>query len=176
MNTTPATAADPIWDSTQMDKHPTETKKTWAILHMLTLIKDIPHLAWYCGVGTQGWSLLTEALAAEKGKTVREIRTEWKPKLAENPENPQVIRATAKLASPEFFCRMDKELLSNAHKGDWSTWKPDRMACMDELFHHLRKLVRAIRLNDKERVAEFSADLANIAMKTAEIHGVEDED
>lgn len=176
MNTTDTTKTDPIWDSTQMDSHPNETKKTWAILHMLTLIKDIPHLAWYCGVGTQGWSLLTEALAAERGKSVREIRTEWKPARADNPENPKVIRETAVLASPEFFHRMDKELQCNASKGDWKAWKPDRLTCLQELNHHLLKLHRAIRLNDHDRVSEFAADLANVAMKTAEIHGTADED
>jgi hypothetical protein len=71
---------------------------------------------------------------------------------------------------------MDKELQGNASKGDWKAWNPDRMLCMDELHHHLRKLGRALRLNDKDRVAEFCADLANVAMKTAEIHGAEDEE
>jgi hypothetical protein len=50
------------------------------------------------------------------------------------------------------------------------------MTCLEELNHHLRKLGRAIRLNDHDRVSEFAADLANVAMKTAEIHGAEDEE
>jgi len=173
MNTT-TTETDPIWDDTQMDEIPNDQKKTRAILHALTRIKEDPRVAWYCGVGTQGWALLTEALAAEQGKSVREIRKAWNPKHADNPENPKVIRETAAFASPEFFRRMDKELQSNASKGDWKAWNPDRMTCMDELHHHLRKLGRAIRLNDKERIAEFCADIANVAMKTAEVHGAED--
>ncbi|MFZ4776798.1 MAG: hypothetical protein ACOYM3_15615 [Terrimicrobiaceae bacterium] len=176
MNTADTITADPIWDSTQMDELKTEDKKTRAILYALGRIADEPHIAWYCGVGTQVWSLLTEALAAAHGKSVREIRSAWKPKAAVNPENPKVIRDTAVVASPEFFRRMDRELQGNASKGDWKAWKPDRMLCMDELHHHLRKLGRALRLNDKDRVAEFAADLANIAMKTAEIHGAKDEE
>jgi hypothetical protein len=174
MNTPTTTTTDPIWDSTQMDDLTTEEKKTSAILYAIHRIFDDPRIAWYCGVGTQAWSLLTEALAAAHGKSVREIRDTWKPRKAINPENPKVIGDTAVLASPEFFRRMDNELLGNASKGDWKAWKPDRMLCMDELHHHLRKLGWALRLNDKDRVTEFCADLANVAMKTAEIHGAED--
>ncbi len=176
MNTTDTTKTDPIWDSTQMDALTTEDKKTRAILYAIMRIADEPRIAWYCGVGTQVWSLLTEALAAAHGKSVREIRDAWNPRQAENPENPKVIRETAVLASPEFFHRMDKELQCNASKGNWKAWKPDRMTCLEELNHHLRKLGRAIRLNDQDRVSEFAADLANVAMKTAEIHGAEDEE
>lgn len=174
MNTTDTTKTDPIWDSTQMDELTTEQKKTKAIGHVLRFIQDTPHVAWYCGVGTQGWALLTEALAADNGSLVRVIRAAFKPALSVNPENRKVIRETAVLASPEFFRRMDKELQCNASKGDWKAWKPDRMTCLEELNHHLRKLGRAIRLNDHDRVSEFAADLANVAMKTAEIHGAED--
>lgn len=171
MNTT--TTTDPTWESTQMDHLTTEEKKRSAIIYALQRIHAVPHIAWYCGVGTQLWSLLTEALAADQGKPVREIRLTWKPERAVNPENQEGSAIPSVLASPKFFARMNRELRVNASKGNWSTWKPDRMTCMDELHHHLRKLGRAIRLNDKDRVAEFCADLANIAMKTAEVHGTE---
>lgn len=176
MNTTDTTKTDPIWDSTQMDDSPNHQKSNSAILYALGCIRKNPHIAWYCGVGTQMWSLLTEAFAASQEKSVREIREAWKPVRAENPESPKVIRETAVLASLEFFRRMDKELQCNASKGDWKAWKPDRMTCLEELNHHLRKLGRAIRLNDHDRVSEFAADLANVAMKTAEVHGAEGEE
>lgn len=176
MSTPTTTTKDPTWESTQMDHLTTEEKKRSAIIYALQRISDVPHIAWYCGVGTQLWSLLTEALASDQGKSVKEIRLAWKPRRAVNPEIPEATSIHAGLANPEFFARMERELRVNTSKGDWSTWRPDRMACMDELHHHLRKLGRAIRLNDKDRVAEFCADLANISMKTAEIHGAEDEE
>lgn len=174
MNTDTTTKPDPIWESTQMDDITIEEKKRRAILYALERIKDVPNIAWYCGVGTQLWSLLTEALAADLGKPVKEIRLQWNPKRAVNPEVAEPARIPTIHADPEFFCRMERELRINSSKGDWKGWKPDRMTCCDELRHHVRKLVRAIRLNDPERVSEFSADLANIAMKTAEVHGSED--
>ena len=174
MNTPNATKADPIWEATQMDDLNTEQKMNRAILHALDRIRTNPHVAWYCGHGTQMWALLTEALAAGQGRSVRETRRAWSPERAVNPENPKVIREAAVLASPQFFQRMDKELINNTRKGDWKAWQPDRLTCLDELHHHLRKIQRAMRLNDHDRVSEFCADLANIAMKTAEIHGAEE--
>jgi hypothetical protein len=159
-----------------MDGQTNEQKSDQAIAYMLQRIHDDPHIAWYCGIGTQAWSLLTETLASLRGISVTSLRDTYKPRSSINPENPTVIRETAVLASPEFFRRMDKELQSNASKGDWKAWKPDRMLCLRELTHHLNKLIRAVYLNDHERVAEFCADLANVAMKTAEIHGAEDEE
>lgn len=179
MNTDTINKIDPIWESTQMDTLTTEQKKTRAISYALSRIATDPHVAYLCGVGTQMWNLLTEASAADVGQSVRSIREACKPKASLNPHNPEateVVRATAALASVDFFRSMDKELQRNSSKGDWRAWKPDRMDCTDELHHHLRKLCRALRLNDKDRVSEFSADLANIAMKTAEIHGTEDEE
>jgi hypothetical protein len=175
MNTTPTT--DPIWDSTQMDGKTNEQKSDQAIAYMLQRIHDEPYIAWYCGIGTQAWSLLTESLASLRGLHITTLRDQYKPASSINPENPKVIRETARFASLEFFRRMDKELQIYAcRKGSWLAWKPDRATCMAELNYHLAKLGRAIQLNDKERVAEFCADLANVAMKTAEIHGAEDEE
>jgi hypothetical protein len=72
---------------------------------------------------------------------------------------------------PEFIARMNAELVANAHKGDWTTWLPSQAELGDELWHHYRKLLSALAGNERARVAEYSADLANLAMKAHQLFG-----
>ena len=66
---------------------------------------------------------------------------------------------------------MEKELLANVHKGDWQKWKPTPADAIVELEHHLKKIKLAMNANNPAQVSEFTADLANIAMKVEEIYG-----
>lgn len=70
-----------------------------------------------------------------------------------------------------FIDRMESELKENAHKGDWSQWQPDSCDASGEIYHHLFKLEKALAQKKPNKVSEFSADIANIAMKISEIHG-----
>jgi hypothetical protein len=73
-----------------------------------------------------------------------------------------------KYVNQTFIERMDKELIANEHKGDWTQWKPDRFQAASEIHHHARKLIDAIYAKTDADVAECAADLSNIAMKTFE--------
>lgn len=70
-----------------------------------------------------------------------------------------------------FIERMESELKANSDKGDWSQWKPDPFDAMGELYHHIFKLEKALAQDNKVEISEFSADIANIAMKISEVSG-----
>ena len=70
-----------------------------------------------------------------------------------------------------FVDRMELELIANMDKGDWRTWSPDDADMLGELNHHVVKLARALGRVEREKVGEFAADVANIAMRISEIHG-----
>jgi hypothetical protein len=64
-----------------------------------------------------------------------------------------------------FNTDMFRELVANdAKKGDFLEWKPDDQGAIDELSHHYHKLVVAIGNRERKKVAEFCADMGNIAM------------
>jgi len=64
-----------------------------------------------------------------------------------------------------FIKRMEKELIANAHKGNWNDWHPTNEQALKELMHHVNKLHNAIEHNSKNDILEFSADIANITEK-----------
>ncbi len=71
-----------------------------------------------------------------------------------------------------FVSRMRNELEANEpRKGPWGRWWPNRQALKSEMSHHVAKLFRALNEGDVDRVSEYSADIANIAMKADEVFG-----
>jgi hypothetical protein len=73
-----------------------------------------------------------------------------------------------KYVNRQFVERMEKELIANEHKGDWTAWKPDRFQAASEIHHHARKLIDAIYAKTDADVQHCAADLSNMAMKTFE--------
>lgn len=74
-----------------------------------------------------------------------------------------------------FATMMERELHANAAKGDRPGWL--RMTpgdCLLEIYYHVAKLQKAVRDKDSERVAENTADVANLAMMMADIWGLLD--
>lgn len=70
----------------------------------------------------------------------------------------------------EFTSRMRSELDANAHKGDWTKWRPTREEAVADLEHHVAKLKAVIIGNGFWQPGqEYAADVANIAMKIYEI-------
>lgn len=65
-----------------------------------------------------------------------------------------------------FADLMRRELDANAHKGGWSEMTPE--ALVNEVWWHTAKLALAVREGDQLGVAEFAADVANLAMMTYE--------
>lgn len=71
-----------------------------------------------------------------------------------------------------FLDRMEFEWHANTNKGDWRSYcaKPEDVA--HEMASHFGKLMMAIGAREPERVSEYAADVALIAMKAEESHGV----
>jgi hypothetical protein len=67
---------DGIMTSTQMDGMGVEKQLLKAVKHVLLRIMEDPHLAYYCGFGTQSLSLLTEAYANAAKRGVKSVREE----------------------------------------------------------------------------------------------------
>ncbi len=71
-----------------------------------------------------------------------------------------------------FIGLMRHELHANSHKGDRRAW-----LCMGhnqsilEGYHHMAKLANAVRDGNLAGIREHTADVANIAMMIADIHG-----
>lgn len=64
-------------DETEMDGvAPLEQAKR-AIMHALRQIKERPELSWYCGLGSQTYSLLTEAAATLCELNVEQVRLNY---------------------------------------------------------------------------------------------------
>lgn len=80
-------------------------------------------------------------------------------------------RQRKQLVNPLFVKRMEEELQANGHKGDWKKWKPSALGGLSELNHHVTKLINALEREDRKKVTEYSADIANASMKIAEVHG-----
>lgn len=79
--------------------------------------------------------------------------------------------------SPEILAlaeRMEAEFKANEHKGDWRdqpTWE-DRNAIFAELAWHQAKLLIALEAGEKEKIAEHTADMANLYLMLAMSAGV----
>ena len=83
------------------------------------------------------------------------------------------------LVRSEFVARMARELKANEHKGDWRSWKPRPLDILAELNWHLLKLAYALgeaaeigELNS-QKIGEYAADVANLAMKVDEVYGAQ---
>lgn len=57
-----------------MESLPALEQAKKAILHALAQARDVPQLGYYINVGTQTFSLLTEAYATIEGKAVKDVR------------------------------------------------------------------------------------------------------
>lgn len=68
-----------IMTDRQMETLSRDNQSLQAITHTLTTIRDNPNVAWYLGVGTQTWALLTEALATLTGRDVAHVRRTMRP-------------------------------------------------------------------------------------------------
>lgn len=72
-----------------------------------------------------------------------------------------------------FIAMMDRELENNTAKGDrpgWLQMTPEQ--CLLEIYYHVSKLQKAVRDRDLARVAENTADVANMAMMMADIYSL----
>lgn len=60
---------------------------------------------------------------------------------------------------------MQKELEANSHKGEIGDWKDcDIEYLSNDVLYHAAKMIHAIRHGETEKVIEFAADTANMAM------------
>ncbi|NII54354.1 hypothetical protein [Luteibacter sp. SG786] len=74
-----------------------------------------------------------------------------------------------------FLVLMDRELHANAGKGDRPGWLAmDRKTALLEIFYHLAKLQKAAKDDDQERIREYGADVANMAMMLVDVCGALD--
>lgn len=72
-----------------------------------------------------------------------------------------------------FLAMMRAELHANAGKGDRPGWlQMDVPTALLELFYHMGKLQKAAKKGDVGGVREYTADVANMAMMLADIHGL----
>ena len=76
------------------------------------------------------------------------------------------------LINGKFIQRMETELQNNKDQGDWNTWLPTPEQGVSEIEHHLNKLKIALANNTTDGVSEHAADIANIAMRVSDTHGV----
>lgn len=74
-----------LFTDTNMDGLAPAEQAERAIFKTLSRIHNEPFIAWYLGMGSQTFSLLTEAYAALTGKTVQEVRQTFRPLDARNP-------------------------------------------------------------------------------------------
>lgn len=68
-----------LMNYTQMDHLPAEEQAQKAILHVLRQIKENPKIGYHMGMGTQSFSLLTEAAATLFCQPVKEVRERFLP-------------------------------------------------------------------------------------------------
>ena len=76
------------------------------------------------------------------------------------------------LINGKFIQRMETELQNNKDQGDWNTWLPTPEQGVSEIEHHLEKLKIALATNNTDGISEHAADIANIAMRVSDTHGV----
>lgn len=84
----------------------------------------------------------------------------------------EVINCGGTFIRADFIERMDAELVTNSKtKGDWKNWMPDKLLLISEITWHFSKLVTALMNDDRQKVSEYAADLANYGMKADEVYG-----
>jgi hypothetical protein len=71
-----------------------------------------------------------------------------------------------------FASLMERELHANSGKGDRPGWLAmSAYDCLLEIYYHTAKLQKAIKDGNGDEIAEYSADVANMAMMAADICG-----
>jgi hypothetical protein len=71
-----------------------------------------------------------------------------------------------------FVSLMERELHANSGKGDRPGWlSMSAYDCMLEIYYHAAKLQKSIKDSNGDGIAEYSADVANMAMMVADICG-----
>lgn len=75
-----------LMESKQMDGLPELDQAKKAIRHMLNQIRDSPEIGWYCGFGTQAFSLLTEAHSTLWKRDLKETREAFLPTEPKDPK------------------------------------------------------------------------------------------
>ena len=70
----------------QMETLSRDNQCLQAITHTLTVIRDNPNVAWFLGVGSQTWALLTEAYATLTGQTMADVRRLFRPAASHPPQ------------------------------------------------------------------------------------------
>lgn len=68
-----------LFESKSMEGKTPVEQSTQAIAYALRRINENPQIGWHAGMGTQMFSLLTEAYATLTGKTVKEVRETFAP-------------------------------------------------------------------------------------------------
>jgi len=73
----------------------------------------------------------------------------------------------------EMAREMRMELLANVRKGNRQVWKAmPPMQLLMEVYYHAGKLQQAIVCEDKQKIREYAADVANMAMMVADAFGI----
>lgn len=71
----------------------------------------------------------------------------------------------------EFINSMVEELNNNSHKGEWIDWKND-VEISKEIEYHFEKLSVSKKNNDKAKIKEHIADVANLLMMLGNSYGI----
>ena len=69
----------------QIEGMTSEQQAKKAIAHVLQQIRDNPDVGWYLGLGTQSFSLLTEAAATLFAQPLDEVREQFQCRNARDP-------------------------------------------------------------------------------------------
>ena len=73
-----------------------------------------------------------------------------------------------------FAYEMRTQLDANTPaKGNFNNWHPTLDHLMQEIEHHQAKLFRALREGNRAKISEYSADIANYAMKAHQDYGLQ---
>ena len=72
-----------------------------------------------------------------------------------------------------FRQKMERELDANTlRKGNFMCWTPwNQNEVYDEAVRHMYKLLDAIQLEEKAKVSEYAADVANFMAKIDDLYG-----
>jgi hypothetical protein len=74
-----------LMTSTSIDGLSADAQMEKALLHVARQIKNDPFIGWYMGLGTETFSLVTEALATRKGEALEHVRKCCLPLAPRNP-------------------------------------------------------------------------------------------
>lgn len=95
---------------------------------------------------------------------------ELEDRIAALPAQPQAPAAL----SPEiaaFALDMQRELDANAHKGQPGSWRECSPEWLwNDTMYHAAKMIYAMKHGEADKVSEFAADVANMAMMTRDAY------